>query len=201
MGTVEIRAAKTALRKKYKKIRADITSSEKSGLDSAITDIVLGSMSYKYAKTILLFSSVGSEPDTDHIAVKALADGKRVFYPKTYEGGIMKFYRINDLSDLQKDTRFGIKEPSETAEEYIPEGTAELCIVPGLCFDKNGHRIGYGKGYYDRFLAKFKGISAGLTYFGCIAEEPLAFEKRYDKSVDLIFTEKGVEIIGGKKKV
>ncbi len=201
MGISEIRAAKSALRKKYKQIRTDFVTLGKAELDKAITNTVLDSMSYKYSKTVLLFSSIGSEPDTEAIAVKALADGKRVFFPKTYNDGIMKFYRIKDMSELKKDERFGINEPSENAEEYVPEGTAELCLVPGLCFDKNGHRIGYGKGYYDRFLAKFKGVSAGLTYSGCITDEPLAFEKRYDKSVDLIFSEKGVEIIAGKKKV
>ena len=90
---------------------------------------------------------------------------------------------------------------SEKAEEYEAQGTAELCLVPGLCFDKRGYRIGYGKGYYDRFLAKFKGIAAGFVYSGCISEDPIIFEKRYDKYVDIIFSEKGVDIIAGKKKV
>lgn len=201
MGISEIRAAKSALRKKYKQIRSDFTALNKEHLDYEITHNVLGSMSYKYCKTLLLFSAKGSEPDTNFIAKQALSDGKRVFFPKTFDDGIMTFYRINDMSELQKDERFGIKEPPLTAEEYVPKGSAELCIVPGLCFDKNGHRLGYGKGYYDRFLAKFKGVSCGLTYSGCITDEPLPFEKRYDKSVDLIFSEKGVEIIGGKKKV
>ena len=201
MTTAEIRAKKSALRKKYKQIRSNIVASGKAELDEAIIKTVLGSMSYKYCKTVLLFSSIGSEPETEAIATYALADGKRVFFPRTYDGGIMKFYRINDISELQKNARFGINEPSEEAEEYAPDSTAELCIVPGLCFDKNGHRIGYGKGYYDRFLSKFKGVSAGLTYSVCISDEALAFEKRYDKSVDLIFSEKGVEIVAGKKKV
>jgi len=197
----EIRAKKNALRKKYKKIRAEIVSENKAGLDLAMTRTVLSSMSYKYCKTLLLFSSFGDEPDTSEIAKKALADGKRVFYPKSYDGGIIKFYKVNSMDELSESGMFGIKEPSEKAEEYEAQGTAELCLVPGLCFDKNGFRIGYGKGYYDRFLAKFKGIAAGFVYSGCVSKEPIVFEKRYDKSVDIIFSEKGVDIIAGKKKI
>ena len=197
----EIRAKKNALRKKYKKIRAEIVAENKAGLDLAMTKTVLSSMSYKYCKTLLLFSSFGDEPDTSEIAKKALADGKRVFYPKSYDGGIIKFYKVNSMDELSESGMFGIKEPSEKAEEYETQGTAELCLVPGLCFDKNGFRIGYGKGYYDRFLAKFKGIAAGFVYNGCVSEEPIVFEKRYDKSVDIIFSEKGVDIIAGKKKI
>ena len=197
----EIRAKKNALRKKYKKIRAEIVSENKNELDSAMTQAVLSSMSYKFCKTVLLFCSFGDEPDTSEIAKKALDDGKRVFYPKSYEGGIIKFFRVNSMEDLSEKGMFGIKEPSEEAEEYEAQGTAELCLVPGLCFDKNGYRIGYGKGYYDRFLAKFKGIAAGFVYSGCISEESIVFEKRYDKQVDMIFTEKGVDIVGGKKTV
>ena len=113
----------------------------------------------------------------------------------------MRFFKVNSINELENKGMFGIKEPSEYAEEYVPEHTAALCLVPGLCFDKRGFRIGYGKGYYDRFLSKFKGISAGLVYSGCISAEPIAFEKRYDKSVDIIFSEKGVDIIAGKEKI
>ena len=201
MTITEIRAAKSALRKKYKKIRNEAVSVGKNELDRALTQNILTSMSYKYCKTILVFASYGDEPDTWKIAEKALSDGKRVFFPRCYNGGIMKFFKVNSLEELSSDSMFGIHEPSESAEEYVPEGTAELCLVPGLCFDGKGYRIGYGKGFYDRFLAHFEGIAAGVTYSACISSENLVFEKRYDKSVDIIFSEKGVDIIAGKKKI
>lgn len=200
MTIQEIRAAKSALRKKYKKIRSEAVASEKDALDRTLTKTVLSSMSYKYCKTILMFASFGDEPSTWKIANKALSDGKRVFFPKCYNGGIMKFFRIYSLDELSEGM-YGILEPSEDAEEYTAEGTAELCLVPGLCFDKRGYRIGYGKGFYDRFLAHFNGIAAGIAYSACISEDPIAFEKRYDKNVDIIFSEKGVDIIAGKKKI
>ena len=135
-------------------------------------------MSYKYCKTILMFASIGDEPDTWEIAKNALADGKRVYFPKCYNGGIMKFFKVNSIEELSVGM-YGIYEPSEEAEEYTAQGSAELCLVPGLCFDKRGYRIGYGKGFYDRFLSHFDGIAAGASYSACISEEPIAFEKRF----------------------
>ncbi len=195
MTTQEIRNKKNALRKQYKKIRADI--SDKDVKSCQIAENLLASMSYKYAKTVLIYSAKTDEPDTVQIAEAALRDGKRVYFPKSYSDGIMKFFRVSLLSELT-DGMFGIKEPDEKAEEYTPCGTAELCIVPGVCFDRNGYRIGYGKGYYDRFLSKFKGISAGLAFSECISNEPVPFEKRHDKQLNLIISEKGLELIGCK---
>lgn len=200
MTSAEIRAQKSSLRKQYKKIRSEISAEERSELDKKMTETVLKSQSYRYSKSILLYSAIGSEPCTASIAECALADGKAVYFPKSYDGGIMRFFRVHSLSEL-KEGMYSIKEPPEAAEEYTPNGTAELCIVPGVCFDTNGYRIGYGKGYYDRFLSKFKGIAAGFAYSKLIYSGEIAHEKRYDKAVDLIFTEKGVEIIGGAKKI
>ena len=193
MTTQEIRIKKTALRKQYKNIRAIIENREEK--DRLITSNLLSSMSYKYCKKILLYSSFGSEPDTWDIAKKALDDGKELYFPKSYDGGIMKFFKVKSFEDLYEG-KFGIKEPSDKNEEYIPgNSTSELCIVPALCFDKDGYRIGYGKGYYDRFLSKFKGISAGIAYSDCISETPVVYEKRHDKKVDIIISEKGLELI------
>ncbi len=195
MTTQEIRNKKNAFRKQYKKIRADI--SDKDVKSRQIAENLLESMSYKYAKVILVYYAKADEPDTVLIAETALRDGKAVYFPKSYADGIMKFYRAYSLEELD-DGMFGIKEPNENAEEYTPCGTAELCIVPGVCFDHNGYRIGYGKGYYDRFLSKFKGISAGLAFSECISDEPVPFEKRHDKQLNLIISEKGLELIGCK---
>lgn len=200
MTTAEIRAKKNALRKKFKKLRSDIPEERRNELSDAMVNAVLSSQSYRFSKAILLYSAIGSEPSTEKIALSAIADGKAVYFPKSYDGGIMKFFRVCDLCELSGGL-YGIKEPSESAEEYVPNGTAELCIVPGVCFDKSGYRIGYGRGYYDRFLAKFKGISAGFVYSELISDEKLVFEKRYDRAVDLIFTEKGVEFVADTKKI
>lgn len=192
MTTQEIRAKKADFRKQYKKIRADVQ--DKQDKSSKIISNVLSSMAYKYSKKILLYSSVGSEPETLNIAIKALSDGKEVYFPISYDGGIMEFYKIDGLEDLSAG-KFGIPEPSAKNELYTPGNSNELCLVPGLCFDINGYRIGYGKGYYDRFLSKFKGITVGIVFSDCISCVPVAFEKRHDKKVDMIISEKGLELI------
>lgn len=193
MTVQEIRAKKHTLRKKYKTLRAEIE--KKSEKSEEICSNILSSMSYKYCRSVLLFYPTNDEPDILAIAKACLKDGRKVFFPKCYDGGIIRFFRIYDLYELV-DGRYGIPEPMDDAEEYTPESSAELCLVPGLCFDKRGSRLGYGKGYYDRFLTKFKGISMGIVYSECVESENLPSEKRYDKTVDLIVTEKEVMCIG-----
>lgn len=195
MTTQEIRNKKREFRKQYRDIRNGIGLGERIAKNHCLHSNILSSMSYRYSKALLLFYSVKDEPDTIPIAEAALADGKKVYFPKCYDGGILKFYRVNNLNELT-ETRYGIPEPTEDAEEYVPCGSAELCIVPGLCFDRDGYRLGYGKGYYDRFLSKFKGISMGIAFTECITDEKLPYEKRYDKPVNLIVTEKEVMCIG-----
>ena len=198
MTTQDIRIAKNALRKKYKQIRDDIQN--KAEKEKAIFENLISSMSYKYCKKILTYSSLGSEVDTFCIIQKALDDGKDVYLPKSYSDGIMKFFKVTALDDLING-KFGIKEPDGTSEEYTPEGSDELILVPALCFDKSGYRIGYGKGYYDRFLSKFKGISAGLAFGECVCCESIVFEKRHDRRVDMIICDEGLKLIGDKKEV
>ena len=198
VSTEEIRRRKSLIRSEYKNIRGSVSEDERRACDGRIRAFILGSMSYRFSRRILTYCSFGSEPDTLVFAEKALSDGKALYMPKTYKGGVMKFFRVYDLGTLKKGN-FGVYEPDE-GEEYDFSGDGvDLCIVPGLCFDKTGCRIGYGKGYYDRFLSKFKGISAGIAYSKCVTNDPLPFEKRYDKHVDLLITERGIETIGKKK--
>ncbi len=185
-----IRAEKRQLRKAYKEIRAGIFPERKLAKESRMKAAFLESFCYKYGKKLLVYAATGSEADTFGIASRALADGKAVYFPKVYDGGKMRFFRVTDTDELQRGA-FGIPEPSEDAEEYtVSENGTDICIVPGLCFDKSGYRIGYGKGFYDRFLASFKGVSIGLSFAECICEEALPREKRYDKHVDFVITDK-----------
>ena len=75
----------------------------------------------------------------------------------------MEFYEIHSLFELQPGT-FGVLEPVPENSRLVQEETEGLCIVPGLSFDAEGYRLGYGKGYYDRFLSRFSGTTAGVCY-------------------------------------
>ena len=109
---------------------------------------------FKDSSRILLFASYGSEIPTDGIFALCKEQGKRVYYPKVC-GKEMHFYRTDALSEL-KEGFHGIREPEGDSEEYeYYDGAGDLMIMPGVAFDKEGNRLGYGGGFYDRFLAKW----------------------------------------------
>lgn len=103
--------------------------------------------------------------------------------PKTRE---MDFYRLNDFRQLE-DSFMGLKEPNEEKSELITNEMIDLVVVPGVCFDKNGYRIGYGGGYYDRFLQKYRGLTVSL----CLDEQliPNVSKDDHDIPVQTILTE------------
>ena len=195
MTTQDIRKNKAVIRDKYKKIRS--LCENKSEKSQIVAEKILSSMSYRYCSDILLYCSKGDEVDTNIIFQKAIEDGKNVYFPKTFNNGIMKFYKVSSPEQLQ-NANFGLLEPDGLSQEYTSSLSPALCIVPGICFDRCGHRIGYGKSYYDRFLSSFNGITAGITYSDCFLSENIPIEKRYDRPVDIIFNESEVIIVGIK---
>ncbi len=107
----------------------------------------------------------------------------------------MDFYLINSLDDLKEGT-FGVREPDTSKCKKLTDYSNSLIIVPGICFDESGCRIGYGKGYYDIFLKKYPFISVGLCYNSFVLEELPANE--HDENVNIIVTDKRIIKIGGK---
>ena len=131
----------------------------------------------------------------DAIAIKALEDGKRVAYPRCIPGtNKMNFHFVSSLDELEKGT-FGIAEPPETNERFSKRSSGcVVCLVPALAYDKFGYRIGYGKGFYDRYLSGFSGCTLGVVYSDYIL--PTVPRGRYDVSVNILLTEKGVKMTG-----
>lgn len=105
---------------------------------------------YQSAKTIYGYLPYNQEVRTVPMLEQALADGKRVAVPKVY-GDEMRFIYMDDLTKIEKGYA-GIPEP--IADEPVADDPAALVLMPGLAFDSQGHRIGYGGGFYDRFLAQ-----------------------------------------------
>ena len=118
---------------------------------------------YKDCETLLTYVSVKNEPDTRGLIEYALISGKRVFVPKTYGDGRMTFYRIQSQAELTVAGSFGIPEPCGDSEAFkdgdgdkSPVGdrpAGSVCVIPALCYNSDLQRIGYGGGYYDRFLS------------------------------------------------
>lgn len=189
----EKRAEKKRMRQAYKAIRESLLPEDKARFDACIEEALLDSMSVRYSGKILAYASLAGEVETTEFCRKVLACGRELYLPKSYPGGILRFFAVGSLEDLQKGA-FGVLEPEERVEKaYVPSlQKPDLCLVPGICFDAYGYRIGYGKGYYDRFLANFTGVSMGLAYEACVCRDALPIEKRTDKPVDFIVTEKGI---------
>lgn len=155
---------KQILRNKYKEIRKNIKNKE--ALDNKIFNKIIELKEYKESKMILIYVSLKDEVDTFKLIEHSLRIGKKVAVPKC-EGDNIVFYNINTLSDLQEGS-FRILEPK--TNEIINDFSDSICIIPGIAFDKENNRIGYGRGFYDRFLEKYDGTKIGLTYAECICD-------------------------------
>lgn len=146
---------KKIIRKEIKEKRRNMSASDVKSQSELILNRFLSLDEYKNANNILTYVSHDNEVDTISLIRHALKDKKRVAVPKVY-GDIMRFHLINDLSDLTPGA-YAILEPPE-GEIFLPD--TGIIIVPGVAFDKDRHRIGYGGGYYDKFLNKNKGLFA-----------------------------------------
>lgn len=188
MPLINIRNRKRELRAKYKRARASIPEGLKAELDKKLTERFLALEEYRACSTLFIYVSSPIECDTSRIIADAFSSGRRVAVPRCGEkSGDMDFYYITSLGDLEPG-KFGIMEPVPEKCEKAEDLSAGLCVVPGLCFDLQGYRIGFGKGYYDRFLQRFGGVTVGVCYYKCIQNDlPTGV---YDKTVDILLTEK-----------
>ena len=156
---------KQILRNKYKEIRKNIKDKEEQA--NIIFNKVINLEEYKQNNLILTYVSLKDEADTIKLIEHSLEIGKQIAVPKC-EGDDIVFYYISGFEDLQEG-KFGILEPN--TKEKVNDFTNSICIVPGIVFDKQNNRIGYGRGFYDRFLEKYKGVKIGLTYKECICDK------------------------------
>lgn len=177
---------KRVLRKYFKKIRSTMTAEEKICSDIAVQKAFLESDIYRKSEIILAYVSSDIEVDTSLIINDALKS-KIVLCPRCEKiGNIMHFYRIKDTESLEKG-RFGISEPKSDCERY-DDFLGAVCLVPALSYDKEGFRLGFGKGFYDRFLSDFGGVRVGLCYESCVCDKLI--HDPHDQSVDILFTDK-----------
>ncbi|MBQ8359628.1 MAG: 5-formyltetrahydrofolate cyclo-ligase [Oscillospiraceae bacterium] len=144
---------KTALRRMIREKKRAMTEDQIVAASERLTQLFLACPQYAQAKTIYGYLPYNQEVRTVPILEQALADGKRVAVPKIY-GDEMRFIYMTDLSKVEKN-QWGIPEP--VADEPEGDDPTALVLMPGLAFDPAGHRIGYGGGYYDKFLEKEPG--------------------------------------------
>lgn len=140
---------KKELRRSIRERKRAMTEEEIVSRSEKLAELFYASEAYKNAKTIYGYLPYNQEVRTVPMLERALLDGKRVAVPKCY-GDEMKFIFMEDLSKVEKGYA-NIPEP--IADEPVADDTTALVLMPGLAFDPQGHRCGYGGGFYDKFLA------------------------------------------------
>lgn len=195
-----IKKEKDAIRKECSATRDAIPQEERQARSAKICQIAMGLNSFRYAQIILMYAPIKSEIDIMPIMQEALKQGKAVAFPKcNVEERIMKFHFVTSEADLEP-CAYGIREPKEDMPVYDPENDKRMaiCYVPGLAFDVYGYRLGYGKGYYDKFMNKFTGSTVGLVYTEFILGS--LPRGRFDKHCDALLTEKGIKQIKPERR-
>ena len=155
--------------------------------DELIYQKLISLESYKNAKNIFCYLSIDGEVSTTKFLQKALIDNKRVFVPLCLKKGIMEAREIMDLSEL-KEGKFGIFEPSVNSTKINFE-EIDLSIIPCISANREGYRLGYGGGYYDRF---FENKSIKNSFILCrekMIYDNIPFEK-HDIKFEHVLTEK-----------
>lgn len=190
--------SKKEVRQRALDVRNSLEQSWRAGQSQKIVHRLQQSEQYERAEIILSYSSIRSEVETQALNEMVLEQGKKLYLPRTYaEEKRMSFYRVEDLSQLKKGYQ-GILEPEETIpfeRQFEQSANREkqkiLMLMPGVAFDADGYRMGYGGGYYDRYLSQY-GIYMTSIF--------LAFEEQrvqripaesYDRKPDMILTQKG----------
>ena len=153
----------------------------------SIMDKVLNLEEFKSAECVLLYSSKGGEVHTEGIIQSALSIGKRVALPVTKkESHALELYAIAGMDELSPGA-FGILEPKSDPARRVQPEEVDLVLVPGVSFDRRGHRLGYGMGYYDSLLKRVKGRKIGLAYGMQMVER--VPDEPHDVAVDIVVTE------------
>ena len=152
---------KAELRKQVLQEMKTLSQEQKQAMDLALTERFLKHPFYQEAKTIATYLSFPHEFQTQELIEQALKDDKKVLIPKTYPKGRMEFV-VYHPQQLAK-TSFGLLEPQGDLEVVEPS-QIDLIHVPGLAFTTEGYRIGYGGGYYDRYLEHFAGHTMSTIY-------------------------------------
>ena len=155
MDKTEIKAAKSELRKRIIGERSSLTEESVREMSEAICRNMTSLPEYDRAEVILGYYSTRKEPVLDMLFEAAIGAGKKVYLPKVMTKETMEFFRYESEADVAPGS-YGIMEPV-TEEMYDPaesDGENILMIMPGVAFDEKGNRIGYGGGYYDRYLER-----------------------------------------------
>lgn len=181
---------KEQIRAVYRKRREALEGVQVTAWSKRICDILLEWELFRQARKLCFYYPLGKEADLLIAASQALDQGKQVYFPRT-AGGVMDFWQVAGLADF-KEGCFHVMEPvSEERLDVSGEAEDVLILTPGVVFDHQKGRMGYGKGYYDRYFANVPGaVKLGIAY-QCQVTELIATDV-WDVPMDYMITEEGI---------
>lgn len=189
MGILDSSNCKSVLRTNHRNYRKLMDREEKANKDFQIFQKFISCDLFAKTDVILTYVSSEIEVDTRKIIEYSLKVGKKIAVPVSISDSFsLDFYFINSMNDLHVGY-FSILEPNIDKCKFCDINKLKnyLCVVPGLAFDMCGYRVGYGKGYYDRFLKKYKCETIGFCYEIDLIES--IHKNLHDMSVNMILTE------------
>ncbi|QKE09162.1 5-formyltetrahydrofolate cyclo-ligase [Bacillus cereus] len=190
-----MREEKLRLRKQIIEHMNSLSKERYTTLSEQIAFSLYEKKEWAEAKTIGITLSMENEVNTYPIIEKAWKEGKRVVVPKcNKETRTMSFRQISNFDQLET-VYMNLREPIPALTEEVNADEIDLQIVPGVAYTERGERIGYGGGYYDRYLVHYKGKTLSLAYsFQMVEHIPV---EPFDKNVEKIITEKGTMVKNG----
>lgn len=194
-----IKQIKDEIRREFSVKRDALPIDERLEKSAKICECAKNLVSFRHADIILLYYPIKSEINVLPIAEEAFRRGKAVAFPKcNTENHTMKFHIVSSFEELELGA-YKIMEPKESCPVYDPESDTRVavCYVPGLTFDAFGYRLGYGKGYYDKFMHLFRGSTIGIVFSDFTV--PSLPKGKYDRHCDILLTEKGIKGIKAEK--
>ena len=176
---------KTILREKYLRLRKQIDNKEEKS--RIIKDRLIKLDEYLNSKKVGIYYSMDQEVDTKPIIEDLLDRKKEVYLPKVV-GENMIFIKIDSLDFEKEKSSFGVTEPILN-EKSILEDDLDLLIIPGICFDLSKNRVGYGKGFYDRYIGEKNIIKISLCFDKQVLINDTIQINTNDKKMDIVVTE------------
>ena len=191
---MNIHTVKKQLRQQYKQIRQQLTIEAVQKNSNAIAAQLFATTFWKESKTVMLYLSFQNEVMTDMIYARGWNEGKTMLIPIcSPQNGIMTMSELSSLEQLVSN-RYGIRELPDSLQQIVPPEMIDLCLIPGIAFDKYGNRLGFGSGYYDRYLSKISpAIPRIALAHSCQIHNEILPTDQYDLPMHYMLTEYGLE--------
>ena len=181
----DIKINKEELRIKYLQARKELPNKKEKS--KTIVTKIIETKEYQKAKVIALYKSLPSEVNLDDLISYSLKQNKKVVLPKVVDNDLF-FYEISSNEKLIK-SNFGILEPLSNQNKLVNKSQIDLIIVPGISFDKDKNRLGFGKGFYDRYLAHTSIYKIGVCFHNQVLTDNTLPVNQFDIKMDKVITE------------